>query len=199
MTLVLTSPEDLVNAALEEIGYPNRVGHMYEGSEASKVALDLYGQTRDAMLRESDWEFARFDVALTLLKSAPADYVGLTWSNTYPPLPWKYAYMWPTNCLKVRSLRKTPAYIPNFDIQPVPFNTPIDTASSMKVICCNISNAIGVYTGQITDMTQWEASFMDAFIATLGKRMAPRLNSQAVAVMAPEAQADMATAEMTKG
>ena len=72
MSLVLTAPEDLINNALARIGYKLRIGSIYEGSAAAKKALDVYGQARDGLLRQNDWGFAERNIAMTLLKSAPA-------------------------------------------------------------------------------------------------------------------------------
>ncbi len=56
--------EDLVNQALREIGYPKPIQDIYEGSRASKAALDIYFQSRDELLDAHDWPFARRNRAL---------------------------------------------------------------------------------------------------------------------------------------
>lgn len=202
MSAVLTSPGDIVNAALARIGHKERVGSLYDGSMAAKIALDLYGQTRDAMLRAGDWGFARRDVALTLLKSAPAGgYAVTSWSTAYPPLPWSYEYTYPSDCLKVRAVRATPPFIPDFDPQPAIFDTPNDSGFSppRKVIVCNIASAICTYTGQITDPSTWEASFTEALIDGLGELLAPALNPQALQAAAAEEQIAEVKADVTQG
>ena len=37
---------DMVNLALRRVGYKLRVGNLYDGSMAAKMALDVYAQTR---------------------------------------------------------------------------------------------------------------------------------------------------------
>jgi len=49
-----------------------------------------------------------------------------------------------------------------------------------KTIVCNLENPICVYTGQVTDPTNWEPGFVEAFAAALARRLAPEL-------MGPEA------------
>ena len=71
MTTSVNSPADVVNLSLGRIGYKLRVGSLYDGSPASKAALDIYGQTRDEQLRLADWGFAQGEVQLTLQKVAP--------------------------------------------------------------------------------------------------------------------------------
>lgn len=182
MSAVIRSPVDIVNNSLIRLGSEIRIGTLYDGSKAAKIALDAYGQTRDEEIRNGNWEFARGDVMLTLLKSAPADYTGVTWSTAYPPLPWKFEYAYPSDCLKVRSLRKTPSYIPDYDPEPIPFSTPNDPAvgsepdiAPAKVIVCNISPAYCTYARQVTDPTLWDVGFVENMIAALARRFAPCL------------------------
>ncbi len=208
MTAVFTSPEDIINDALVRIGVKLRIGSIYDGSAPAKVALDIYGQTRDQMLRDGDWGFARGDVTMTLLKSAPAGgYITVAWSNTYPPLPYRYEYEYPDDCLKVRAIRAPQLFIPDFDPQPVVFDTPNDTifhdpdpSTVEKVIVCNVQNAILTYTRQVTDPATWEASFTEAFCAQLGRRLAPALASLELAkIEAGDEQIETAAANVTQG
>lgn len=205
MSAVLTSPEDIVNNALSRIGFKQRIGSMYEGSAAAKVALDIYGQTRDDLLREGDWGFASEQVTLTLLKSEPAGgYAGITWTRAlYPPLGWKYEYAYPSNCLKVRSLRGTPLFQPEYDPQPVLFDTPNDSAytASVKTIVTNLSApAQATITLQVTNPANWEPTFVEAMIATLARKLAPTLSTmQAEQAEAAEERATTEIATVTQG
>lgn len=198
----MSTATDLINAALVQIGYESLIGEMQDGSRAAQLALAIYGATRDDLLRGSeDWSFARRDVGLTLLKSAPAGgYLLTPWTNDYPPLPWLYEYAYPSDCLKVRSVRPTPIFVPNFDPQPYVFATPNDTATQQKVICCNAPNAICTYAGQVTDPTQFEASFDQALIGALSVRLAPALKDLQTAQAAGTiAAAERNSAAMEQG
>lgn len=200
MSAVLTNPADIVNAALGRIGYKRRLGSLYDGSEQSARALDIYGQTRDAKLREFDWGFAERDVALTLLKTAPAGgYTPpLVWSSTYPILPWKYEYAYPDDMLKLRSLRTTPVFIPEYDPVPIVFRIANDNSytPAQKVILTDLPAAVCVYTGQVIDPTTWEPDFTESLIAALGKRLAPVLTSLDAVKM--EAQDEVVTQQMAE-
>lgn len=204
MTVSLQSPEDVVNAALSRIGWKRRVGSLYDGSEASKVALDIYGQTRDEQLRLFDWGFAERDLTLTLLKTAPVGgYVPpVVWSSAYPILPWIFEYGYPADCLKLRALRGTPIFIPEFDPKPVEFRIANDNSlmPPAKVVLSNLSNAIMVYTGRVTDPTTWEPDFTESLIAALGRRLAPSLaNLDAEKIEAQDEAAETISAEMKIG
>jgi hypothetical protein len=58
MTVSVQRPEDAVNAALAAIGYTLRVNSLVDGTRAANLALQIYGQTRDELMRQSDWGFA---------------------------------------------------------------------------------------------------------------------------------------------
>lgn len=199
MVVSASSPADVVNIALRRIGYKLRVGSLLDGSEASNQALDVYGQTRDQLLADFDYPFAERNIALTLLKSAPANYVPPTsWSSTYPPLPWAYEYDWPADCLKVRALKQAPLFLFNPDPQPILYAPANDTVSNVtqRVILANIPSAIAVYTGRVTDPTEWDVRFTEAFSAELGRRLLPVLgNMNAIQAIAQDAAQQTAEAE----
>lgn len=178
-----TSAEDLANAALDRIRWPEQIGDLYEGTRAARVGARIYDQTRDDLLRSSDWSFARRDTVLTLLKSAPPGGYGygVVWSSQYPPPPWWYEYAYPSDCLKVRAIRVTPLLIPSFDPLPVLFTDDNDASltPAARVILTNQARALAVYTGQITDMTTWPADFTEAMIEALARRFAEALTGEA--------------------
>ncbi len=161
--------EGVCNMALRRISYPTPIGYIFEGSPAARVAVEIYGQTRDDLLRNSDWDFARQATGLTLLKTAPVGYVYPTvWSSAYPPPPWIFEYAYPPGCLLVRSVRPTPIVMPALDPQPNIFVVADDpTVTPSKVILTNLANAQAVFTGQIIDITQWNASAVEALVTAL--------------------------------
>lgn len=176
MSAVLTAPQDLVNAALVHLGVKKRVGNLYDGSDESKRALDIYGQARDAKLREFEWGFAEGNAILNLLKLAPVGGYNQAnpWSPANPVLPWIFEYAYPSDMLKLRSLRSQITPVPNFDPTPAVYRIANDSIAgiSQKVILCNTYQAVAVYTRQVTDPTLWEPSFNDALIEDLARRLA---------------------------
>ena len=177
----VTNPADVVNEALTRIGYKGRfVGNLYDGSTAAKIALQIYGQTRDTMQRDNDYGFCERNISLTLLKQAPAAgyFPPNVWSGaTNPPPPWMFEYGYPSDCLKVRSVKPVPLFVSNFDPRPNVFAVENDNyfTPAQKVILCDVPSAMAVYTGRVTDPTTWEADFAEAFIDALGRRLAPTL------------------------
>lgn len=95
--------EDLCNMVLVEIGYRPLISDIFEGSRASRVALEVYGQTRDELLDAHDWPFARRTRPLTLLKGPPppGGYNAIqVWTTFYPKPGWLYEYLYPADCLE---------------------------------------------------------------------------------------------------
>lgn len=204
MSAVLRSPEDIANAALGRVGWKKRIGSLYDGSVASKLVLDSYGQTRDEILRSFEWGFAENNVSLTLLKTAPVGgYSPIQpWTTAFPILPWIFEYQYPDNMLFLRSLRTSASFIPEFDPKPTVFRIANDNSysPSRKVILCNSSDAIAVYTGQVTDPSLWDADFTEAMIAALARRLAPALaNLEAEKMEAQDEAVSKEEAEMRVG
>jgi hypothetical protein len=173
MVASVNSPSDLVNVALSRSGRSERIGSMFEGSEFAKRALSVFSQTRDALLRNADWGFPRFDMVLELLKSAPpGGYVpGLTTWNpaANPPRPYLFEYAYPANCVMLRALRPPTIFQPNFTPYPQNFeisNDAVPLAGQQtppgRVILCYLGDAIATYCAQVTDPTQWDVGFVEA-------------------------------------
>src|ERR1700678_247930 len=118
----VSNPADAVNVALTRIGYKGRrIGSLFDGSIAAKTALDLYGQTRDALQRQNDYGFCERNISLTLLKQAPAGgyFPPNAWNGAVNPAPpWSYEYAWPDNALKIRSVKPVPLFVQNYDPRP---------------------------------------------------------------------------------
>lgn len=179
MTSIVTSPEDVINLALVRIGYKPSINNIFEGSDAANAALRIYSQTRDELLRSGNWGFAERNAPLTLIKAAPpGGYVPpINWSSQYPPLPWAFECIYPTDALDIRAVKRTPIFVPDYDPQPHQFSVDNDNslAEPSKVLLCNVYPGVVVYTGQIENPIDWEPDFVEAFAATLGQRLAPVL------------------------
>ncbi len=186
MTAVISSPADMVNLALTRMGRSERVGSLYEGSKAAKAALNIYGQTRDSLLRAGNYGFAERNINGVLLKSAPAGgYTpGIPWNGVlYPPPPWRFEYQYPVDMLVLRAVKPIPIFVMNFDPQPNVFAIENDQnfTPPQKVILCNVQSAQLVYTAQVTDCATWEVDFIEEFAAALARRLAIGLANMDVA------------------
>jgi hypothetical protein len=204
-TVSLRDPSDIVNAALVQIGYPLQIGNLFDGSQAATKALTIYGQVRDDMMRDGNWQFASRSVVLTLLKQAPASYLtGITpWTPAYPQQPWLYEYAYPDDCLKMRIVKPSQIFPgPNFNPSPYPFAINNDNGYTppRETILSNVAEAMGVYTGRVTNPATWEANFTTAFVDKLGTLLAPALTGLETAQMSAALGAgDTAQAKMEQG
>jgi len=164
---------DICNQAMRDIGYPTPIGDMQEGSRAARVALELYGQTRDTLLQERDWDFAKRLVSLGVpVKTAPAGGYGAGgWNPTYPMADWIYEYLYPANVLEVRTLFAAPALIPEYLPRVVLWEKANDPDFDGPVVLTNLANANAVVTYSVNDPAQWkDAEFIRALVASLAQR-----------------------------
>ncbi len=206
MAAVITSPADVVNLSLQRIGYPGRIGNIFDGSEAAKDSLDIYSQTRDDMLRDGDYPFASRSVAGALLKSAPVGgyFPPNTWAAvTYPAQPWKYEYTYPDDCLQLRACKPAVYFVPNFSPQPYTFAISNDNGytPARRVILSNVQDAMLIYTAQVTNPATWPPDFIEAFAAALGQRLAASLmkSTEMVKLEAADTAAETMEADRRQG
>jgi len=187
----VSSVTEICNLALDRIGWTRSIGNIYEGTVEARVALRAYGQTRDDVLKSQDWDFAERFVVLTAASEAP-------------PQVWQYAFNYPTDCLKVRYVMGTGAGPNDLDPRPTLFDDLNFTSggTQYRLIVANTSPATLCYTGQVTDMTTWDAGFVEAVVEELGRRFAEGLNSGPNVVvtranMASRSEADLAGSQTT--
>lgn len=173
---------DLVNQSLRGIGYRHRIADIYEGSPASRAALEIYGQTRDELLRSEDWDFARRKLSLTLLKGPPPPggyNPQQPWDPTFPAPGWLYEYAYPADMIELGAILPPPFLFPDRDPKPAvfridndPLPVPADpTVPGAKVVLTNIAGAIAVYRARVTDPSAWNPGFT----ATIVERLAAKL------------------------
>lgn len=174
--------EGICNQALDVIGYTRHIGNIYEGTKAARIALNLWKQTRDALLSSTAPDWAKIDAPLVLLKSAPginngmADYIGINWSSTYPPIPWLYEYQYPADCVNPLQIKSTPGFLPVWRPRIRPFRTNFE--SGMRSILTNEPNAILIYVTQVLDPNDWQEEFQELMVMTLAKKFEPELMPQ---------------------
>jgi hypothetical protein len=157
MAASVTSPADVLNLALKPLGYKLRVGSLDDGSDAANAALDIYAQTRDALLRMSDWGFAEY-IAVASLSGGAA------------PAPWLFEYTYPTDCMRLRNVFYA-SYIADQN-DPLPSRyTEGNSVALGKVVWTKATAARLVYTRQVTNPAQWEPLFVEAFATQLGERL----------------------------
>ncbi len=153
MPTSLTDVAGVCNFALARKGYKLRVGSLFDGTSHAKKLLDVYAQTRDALLRAQDWNFAQKIVTASASGTAP--------------LPWLYQWAYPSDALMIRQAYSQPAD-PN---NPVPSRWSVGNSGSAEVVWTVFSPTTLIYTAKITDPSQWEPLFLDALASLLGRNL----------------------------
>ena len=188
------SIESIVNNALDEIGYSRHIGNIMEGSAAARVALDLWGQTRDTLLFTLEPHWARKDEKLILLKQAPdiqgstAQYDLIPWSDAYPPLPWLYEYSLPDDNIKPLQIKAPMAFLPQWRPRAQTFRYVV--VASSETLLTNTADAILTYIYKVLDPDMWHQDFQDAMISALGKKMMNEFGKRAPAEQQQRGQGD---------
>ena len=150
----MASQVEICNIALNHLG-TKTIASINENTEQAVRCNLVWNSIRDTVLRDHPWGFARTVETLSLLsdESIPG---------------WDYLYAYPTNCIKIRKIYADPN-----DYNPLPteyreFKSP-DT--NQKSLATNITPAYCEYTYKVTDTTQYDSKFVEAF----GYRLAAEL------------------------
>jgi hypothetical protein len=172
MTSSVNSPADVVNLALVALGFPYRIGSLYDGSLPAKKALDIYAETRDELLRSKDWPFARRSVNV---------------GNTNPvPVGWTYAFPYPADALRIRQVAPQGYNPVTLDPVPVPWSLAnTDGGTPALVIVANINPVTIEYVGQVTSPTEWEPLFTAALVEALAAKLGPSLRREMAPMLDP--------------
>lgn len=182
----MTSPVDICNRALTEMGARTLISSLDETSSAAVACKIFYNETVEWLLRMAPWAFARRTINLTQL--AIQDATSTTPNNFYP---WLVKYAYPSDCVKFRYVIPPPtpptaqgATIPNVTSSPIApwvgpsrayrFLPALDTDADgvqSKVLLSNIQNAVGVYTALVSNVELMDKGFKDALVAVLAHKL----------------------------
>lgn len=186
----MTDAVALVNQALGQIN--SRAGTVTSISPpappnnlAAQTAAALYQQQVNSIFRAANWNCARRQGDLTLLKArigAPENPSG---TLPQPPYPWLFEYAYPNDCLKVRFVMPLPG-MPTAGQAPLmtnggvnygmgadtrmPFVPAIDTdanGNQIRVILTNACKAQAIYTGRIDNVDLWDDQLKNAVVGAL--------------------------------
>lgn len=116
----------------------DRIGSFTENSESARKVAAIYEDTRDALLDDHNWNFARTERTLSLLSDYPI-------LDTYSA-----AYQLPSDCIRVIRMQD---------------DEPFDRFSDR--LYTNADSASIEYISRITDPTKYSPSFVRAFAAVL--------------------------------
>lgn len=190
----------IMNMALAHINKRQITSPTEISEEARKCSL-FYHRARRSMLRACDWNFAAVNQGLALIQSvADADF-DPTWAALQNVIPgFNYMYAQPSSCLRVRKLYNpvVPGSIysqgPFFDsagnpIESVTGDQGRDSGDRVKFrlvrapknnvmgIATDLKSAWTEFTFDITDESQFDDIFVEAFALELALRICPSLTA----------------------
>lgn len=183
----MTDQVTICNLALDAIGARAEISRMDEGSTPARVLSLHWGPAVEAMLQVAHWNFARKQVALTVLKAASGLPENPTGAGAIPPQPWLYAYALPSDMVQARyvmsslsSAQGTVAPGATLPVSgpPVRFMLSSDFDSNLNdqtVLLTNEPNAALVYTYRVTNTQLFDGQFVDGLANYLGARISNRV------------------------
>jgi hypothetical protein len=123
---------------------------------------------------------------------------------------WRYAYMPPTDCLKVLALIERPRRHDHDHDGHYHFLGNYHRATGAMIlqhweqvgraVCCNHKNIHMRYTAQVKDTLLWDPCFVEAFCATLAMTIAPSVcGSAAIGASMAQTMAALAQSAIVNG
>jgi hypothetical protein len=140
-----TSAVAICNLALSRTGNGQAIAALTEASAAAVQLNAIYEATRDYVLRDFPWGFAKRTVALALVANEPTT-------------DWLYSHRVPADCLRVRRLINPSG---RTSVSTVPFEIASDDQG--ELIYSDQSAPYIEYTARITSEGLFTADFVSVF------------------------------------
>ena len=188
---------DIVNRALLSIGARAQVSSINpsDGSTEADACAILFTPTFEMLARAAHWNCFRKQADLSLIKAAEGTPENPT-GTTLPlaPFPWLYAYEYPFDCLKMRSIvaslpstsgsvpltglnNQASTYLPKGSAIPFVVSYDTDLAGNpVTHILTNQSQAQAVYTVNQPNPAIWDSLFQGAMVESLAAYLVPALS-----------------------
>lgn len=180
----------ICNAAASEVGARNQITSINpsDGSNEANQCAIWYDRTRRALLRTAHWGFAR--------QQKPLQQVGDLYPDQTSPYPYLYAYDYPADCIKFRYILQPPILNPAGNVSLTPGATLIgptwltpsrsnrfivtanqgQPGANNRLLVSNVYQALGVYTEDVIDPTQFDDLFSDALLSLMAYRLVTPLS-----------------------
>ena len=155
----MTSQVNIANRALTKLG-ASRIISFGDDNKQSRAILSMFDIVRDAELRSHIWSFSVKRDSLPALTSTPA------WG-------FSYEYQMPSDSLRllmVNDIYNGPS-MEDYRNQPV-----ADYSLEGNKILANFAAPLKIrYVSRVTDTTQWDSMFVEAFACRLAMELAEDL------------------------
>lgn len=194
----MTSKLDICNRALLSVGARVQISSVdpSDGSVEGNACSVLFTPTFEALARSAQWNCLNRQASLSLLAAAqgtPENPDGTTYP--LPAVPWNYTYAYPADCINLQYIIPTSSstsidsipqttlsnasgvILPTGGQIPYTVSTDVDRfGNTVTVVQTNLSQAIGVYTANISNPALWDTLFQAAMVASLGAYLVPALS-----------------------
>jgi hypothetical protein len=144
-----TSPTDIANLALSEIGARLIASLETENSEEARVCRLHYPQARDALLRQHQWNFAIVRADLSKLAEAPLD-------------DWDSAWQMPADCARVVRIASGNPQVVCGDF----------TIEGRTLLTRGVEVVSLVYVSNAAPVPDWDSLFVEAMTYLLASKIA---------------------------
>lgn len=179
---------DIFNMAVSLIGSRAQISDPEtDVSEGAINCRTFYDTAVGAALRMAPWGFAKKTLVLSQLKTSVGQNI-VPWSALLPPPPWKYSYVYPSDCVALRyivsqglsssGLPLVPIFGPAATFYAAPddsrqwwkFEMGTDTdasGASVTALFTDAPGAIATYTFRNDVVPRWPPDFVKAVAAQL--------------------------------
>ena len=190
-----TSIVALCNRALAAVGGKAFIQNINENSAQANACNLLFSPTFQQLGRAARWNCLERQQTLSLLLAAADTPENPTGTAPFPPQPWLYSYLAPSDMLRAHYVLPTfPAQndgsVPNTTqsiaapiwingMGQIPFKVMYaqDTNNNPQtIIVTNTSQAVLNYTTDCENPSIWDSQFQAAFVATLAAFLVPALS-----------------------
>ena len=208
------SQTSLANRALLAIGGKTQISSLNENSAQANACNLLFSPTFQQLARSAWWNCLQKQATLSLLLAAANTPENPNGTPPFPPSPWLYQYLLPSDCLKARAVIPTlpaentggpppttasiaaPIWIRG--LGRIPFKVAYATDANNNpetVILTNLCQAQLLYTVDSENPVIWDSQFQAAFVAALAAFLVPALSLHMGLMQANVALAERIIAE----
>lgn len=145
----MTTTTEICNLALSEIGGRQLVDFATDTSEEARACRLHYAQTRDALLRRHQWNFAQVRADLDENATAPVS-------------DWDSAWDLPADCVRVISLPSNNPYKPHQEF----------ALEGRRILVRGLDAVTLLYVSNAAPIADWDPLFIDAMALSLGIKLA---------------------------
>jgi len=154
----MASKVSICNLALFHLGSSKRIASLDEKSQEARSCSAFYDQALEQTFRDYDWPFASKIAALALVAADPT-------------AQWRFAYRYPTDCVKFRFIQSDTRVVTNTTREPC--KQVYD--STGPLIYADKPEAIGEYTVLVTNPEHYPPDFVMSLSLRIASYIAPSI------------------------